>query len=245
MRSRWKYRVANLSVYVAWKILKDKCLNTESKEYLRYGAKGKKMAAEWIDDFDAFFLHIGKKPHRKMWLTLIDRNGDYVPGNVKWETSVKTNRNKSNNHIIEVFGEKMTISEAAEKAQISHSLVFGRIVKSQMNAEESLTLPVIHQKFMWQGKMTSLLDVSKQTGMNLSTLHNRLNRGMTIEQAVHNPMEKQTKYLYHGKMLLLSEISKQSGIKVGTLYFRIREKGMTIEQAASIPLSQGSRNFAA
>jgi hypothetical protein len=139
-----------------------------------------------------FFLHVGKKPHLKMWLTLIDRNGNYVPGNVQWTTPSKTCRNKTNNHKVEILGETLTLSDAADKVGLNRETVRTRLDELEMNEEEALTKPV-PKKYLWEGEMLFLSEICRRTGMKYNTLHARIiYHHMTLEQAVVKPVE--TKY---------------------------------------------------
>lgn len=56
---------------------------------------------------------------------VIDNNGNYEPTNCRWVTAQENNRNKRSNRILTVFGEKMTLAEAAEKHGIlPHTLLY-------------------------------------------------------------------------------------------------------------------------
>jgi len=84
----------------AWAEMKQRCYNRHNRRYHRYGARGIKVCAEWLHDFQAFLEHIGIRPSqpgpgRREWsLDRIDNDGDYEPGNVRWATAKKQARNK-------------------------------------------------------------------------------------------------------------------------------------------------------
>jgi len=70
----------------AWCGAKSRCYDKNSKNYRYYGGRGIKMADEWINDFQAFLEHVGRKPHKGLSLDRIDVDGDYAPGNLRWAT---------------------------------------------------------------------------------------------------------------------------------------------------------------
>jgi hypothetical protein len=58
------------------------------------------MCPEWLNDFNAFLAHIGRKPSPELTLDRIDNDGDYQPGNVRWATRQQqsSNRRKPQGH---------------------------------------------------------------------------------------------------------------------------------------------------
>jgi len=80
--------------YGSWRGIKARCFNKNCKDYKYYGGRGITMYEPWINDFAAFYKHIGAKPSNKHTVDRIDNNGNYEPGNVRWATMATQNRNK-------------------------------------------------------------------------------------------------------------------------------------------------------
>jgi hypothetical protein len=81
--------------------MKDRCLNPKNMKYKYWGALGVKVHPPWIDDFEAFLLHVGPRPSSKHSLDRYpDRNGNYVPGNVRWATQQQQKGNRRNSYCI-------------------------------------------------------------------------------------------------------------------------------------------------
>ena len=81
------HRLSNTKVYRTWQSIKTRCYNEKSiKAYKYHGALGVRVADEWINDFEAFYVYIGEPPTELHSIDRIDPFGDYRPGNVRWAT---------------------------------------------------------------------------------------------------------------------------------------------------------------
>lgn len=84
------------ATYHIWVSMKQRCLNPNAKEYIRYGGRGILICARWLD-FENFYKDMGIKP-KNLSLDRIDTNGNYEPGNCRW-ANIRTqsiNRRGSN-----------------------------------------------------------------------------------------------------------------------------------------------------
>jgi hypothetical protein len=84
--------------YTAWLSMKARCTNPKNKKWDRYGGRGIKVDPLWIEDFEAFFAHMGRRPSPEHSLDRFPNNdGNYEPGNVRWATSKEQQNNRGNN----------------------------------------------------------------------------------------------------------------------------------------------------
>jgi hypothetical protein len=124
MCSRWNYKHGysregpRTPEYRAWCAMKARCLNPMRPNYHRYGGRGIKICQEWIDSFEAFVAYVGPKPPSTS-LGRIDNDGNYEPGNVRWETVWQQQKNKVSNRPITINGITKLISEWAKEIGIA------------------------------------------------------------------------------------------------------------------------------
>lgn len=89
-----KHGRSALPEYKCWQQIKQRCLNPNHRAYPNYGGRGITIALEWVDDFEAFLVHVGFRPTPKHSLDRINNDRGYEPGNVRWVSWVEQNRNR-------------------------------------------------------------------------------------------------------------------------------------------------------
>jgi hypothetical protein len=86
-----------ISLYKTWKDIKQRCYNSNNKDFKNYGQRGIKLYDLWVYDYNTFqnwiLNNIGDRP---LGLTLdrINNDGNYEPGNLKWSTKSEQNKNR-------------------------------------------------------------------------------------------------------------------------------------------------------
>jgi hypothetical protein len=82
-------------VYRAWQSMKTRCYNENAEKCYEYHGKlGVRVCDEWLNDFEAFHIHIGEPPTIYHTVDRIDSNGHYEPGNVRWATQHEQMQNR-------------------------------------------------------------------------------------------------------------------------------------------------------
>lgn len=93
-RDRTTHGMERSPEYSSWQSMKARCLNPQNPAYPRYGGRGITIWPSWVDDFAAFYEHIGARPSLEYTLDRIDNDGSYVPGNVRWATKSEQGFNR-------------------------------------------------------------------------------------------------------------------------------------------------------
>lgn len=102
---------------------------------------GINVCDKWLK-FEGFVEEMGLRPP-KFTLDRIDNDKGYFKENCRWVTQKKQANNTSRNVNITYNGETHTVSEWAEKLNISRSTLNNRLFRSKWTIEKSLTRRVI------------------------------------------------------------------------------------------------------
>lgn len=114
-------------VYRAWRSIKTRCFDENSKPYKDYGARGISMCDEWRNDFPRFLMDVGFAPTPKHSIGRIDNDGHYTKDNCRWETSLEQQGNRRATRWIEMGDEKICMAEAARRIGITPVALAHRI----------------------------------------------------------------------------------------------------------------------
>lgn len=180
-----------------WKAMIQRCENPNHTWFKRYGGRGVAVCPKWRDDFEAFAADVGDRPSLKHTIDRVDGNGHYEPDNVRWATHIVQQRNRSDTLRVEWDGRTMSGKEAADIAGLELATFYYR-VKAGWPMERIMSTPSTmtankgqakrRRGLSFKGEHRTIAEWARLMGLTPATVHQRLKRGASIEQALTKPM---------------------------------------------------------
>ncbi|WP_157509585.1 hypothetical protein [Leifsonia sp. Root4] len=134
-----RYR-ADHPLYNVWAEMKQRCANPRKHNYSRYGGRGVRVCARWLDSFAAFEADMGPRPDG-FTLDRIDNDGPYSPENCRWASMRDQARNKRSNRRLELDGESLTVADWATRTGVPSAVIRQRIDKHKWSVSDALMTP--------------------------------------------------------------------------------------------------------
>lgn len=137
-----KHGMASSPEYIAWQAMKARCTNPNGEAFRWYGASGITIDPTWLNDFSAFFQHMGMKPSPAHSLERIDNAKGYGPGNCRWATDLEQCNNRRNSNFITFKGRTQTLAQWADEVGISYKTLRARLDRG-WPPDEALSIPAL------------------------------------------------------------------------------------------------------
>jgi len=113
------------ALYAIWRAIIRRCRDSNDRAYQWYGARGIKVCDRWLD-FAVFRADVGEPP-AGMWLDRRDNEQGYTPENCRWATPKQQANNTRGNRVLEIDGERLTLTEAAERYSLEPNTLKARL----------------------------------------------------------------------------------------------------------------------
>ncbi len=127
--------------YRIWCKMIQRCCNPKAKEWARYGGRGIKVCRRWRHSFANFLADMGPRPSAAHQIDRHPNNdGPYRPGNCRWATRTQQARNRRSNRLVELDGERRTLTEWAERFERNPLMVQKRLNRG-WSPHDALVVP--------------------------------------------------------------------------------------------------------
>jgi hypothetical protein len=115
--------------YKQWSSMTQRCLNPKNAAFKNYGGRGIRVTESWVAQggFAVFFAYMGPRPSADHSIGRIDNDGNYEPGNVRWETPMEQGANTRKIHPVTIDGVTKHVAQWARENGISASALHNRI----------------------------------------------------------------------------------------------------------------------
>lgn len=128
--------------YLAWCDMRLRCTDEKDIQYPNYGARGIKVCDEWMNSFENFIAHIGRRPSPDHSLDRIDNDVDYQPGNVRCATAKQQVRNRRCTLTVDLDGQEHVFAELCEQRGLPYHIVWQRVYRYGVDLASALSYPV-------------------------------------------------------------------------------------------------------
>ena len=132
-------------IYSAWTHMKQRCLNTDSVDYVNYGGRGITTCDRWLV-LKNFLTDMGEPPTNKHSLDRIDNNRGYYLKNCRWTTRRHQQGNMRSNHNITFMGKTQCLAAWSREMNIGQKALWHRLVTLGWSVKKSLTTPMQKQR---------------------------------------------------------------------------------------------------
>jgi hypothetical protein len=120
-----RHGLSKTRAWKSWAAMNDRCLDPTNRMYRRYGGRGILICGRWRS-FEAFLEDMGPCPHGKT-LERLEVNGNYEASNCVWADWKQQANNRSTSRRLTIDGVTMTMTQWAEKYNLSPDCVQQRL----------------------------------------------------------------------------------------------------------------------
>ncbi len=112
--------------YMAWYMMKRRCLDQADKDYQNYGGRGVVIDGRW-QSFDAFLADMGPRPTPAHTLERIENNKGYSAENCRWATRKEQAENLRRTIRVTLNGEHMSLKSLCLATGVHYPAAYHRV----------------------------------------------------------------------------------------------------------------------
>lgn len=171
-------------LYLIWWQMKDRCQNENHEAFSRYGGRGIFVCPLWQSSFDSFVEDMGPRPSMFHSVERRDNFGPYSPQNCYWGTPSEQTRNKRSNNWVYYHGERLILTDLANKYHLNYGMLYARIIKRGWPVEKAVeTLSKHKDLIFYEDGYYTQRGLCKHLGVSMARLHWYLSTGKTLRES--------------------------------------------------------------
>lgn len=126
-----------------WMSIKARCHRVTQAHYFNYGGRGIIVCDRWRYSYENFLSDMGRAPSPKHSIGRINNDGNYEPGNCRWEDSFQQANNTRGNVPVTINGKTQNLRHWAKEMGIHENTLYNRINQMGWTPEQAVTTPAI------------------------------------------------------------------------------------------------------
>jgi hypothetical protein len=181
-------------IYDIWSQMRQRCDNSNNKNYCYYGGIGITYDPKWRT-FEGFYEDMKDGYSEHLTIDRIDTNGNYTKENCRWITMSKQQENKSNNVLVNIRGELLTLNQISKKYNLEYDIIAGRYHRGELGEK---LISLVKDKSLKQSNVKGVTWHKKQNKWNARIMvdYKMVNLGSfeKLEDAIKCRKEAELKY---------------------------------------------------
>lgn len=205
-----KHKLSKSAHYGRWRLMLDRCENTDCKSYPDYGGRGIKVCERW-HDVTNFVNDLPPGYFKGAEMDRINNDGHYEPGNIRWATRSENCDNRRTGHMLTHDGRTQSLRRWAEESGIDDSVISERLHVWGWSVAKAVTAPA----------MSAAERMAKARHVRW---HGHIKKPRPKPRVLRS-------VLFDGEQLTLAQLAERTGKSVRLLSSRIYENGWSVERA--------------
>lgn len=187
---------SSTKLYKAWRNMKSRCLNRNSKDYPDYGGRGIRVCDDWSSSYESFRdWAVSHGYSEELSIDRIDVNGDYCPDNCRWATQEQQSRNTRKNIHVEKDGFSGCLLDYCDSHGLNYHTVISRLnlgwpLDEAISSAERTNYRKKEIMLTYRGKTMNATAWCKELGIPKTNLFRRLDKGWDAEKCFETPFRK-------------------------------------------------------
>ncbi len=216
--------------YSVWKNMRARC-NAPCNSHKNYQIKNITVCERW-NDFELFYDDMGQRPTSKHSIDRIDNDGNYELSNCRWATDKEQSQNKGIfNKYYKYNDENYLIPDIERMLNVKQGRLRPYLTREGNTVESFIELlnNGKAKRFLFNDKMLTVKEIQEIVNMNLSSILDRLKKGINTYEDMIKPSKKSQIHTVLGITGTTSEILKHFNLSDKQAGYHLR-KGKSLEE---------------